>query len=77
MTIRVTVWNENVHETTEPQIMPFYPNGIHGAIADGLRESLDDDVQVRTATLDEPEHGLSTAVLDSTDVLVWWGPPRS
>lgn len=73
MTIRVTVWNENVHETTEPQIMPFYPNGIHGAVADGLRESLGDDVQVRTATLDEPEHGLSTAVLDSTDVLMWWG----
>src|SRR5690606_14167850 len=27
----------------------------------------------RTATLDEPEHGLSAAVLAETDVLTWWG----
>jgi trehalose utilization protein len=73
VTIRVTVWNENVHETVEPQIMPFYPDGIHGAIAEGLRESLGDEVQVRTATLDQPEHGLSAEVLDNTDVLLWWG----
>ena len=30
-------------------------------------------MQVRTATLDEPEHGLSEAVLETTDVLLWWG----
>jgi trehalose utilization protein len=29
--------------------------------------------QVRTATLDEPAQGLPPAVLDATDVLVWWG----
>ena len=28
---------------------------------------------MQTATLDEPEHGLSEAVLDQTDVLIWWG----
>src|SRR5437660_1473645 len=28
---------------------------------------------VRTATLDQPEQGLSAAVLGSTDVLTWWG----
>jgi trehalose utilization protein len=28
---------------------------------------------VRTATLDEPSHGLTEDVLDNTDVLVWWG----
>jgi trehalose utilization protein len=28
---------------------------------------------VRTATLDEPEHGLTEEVLESTDVLTWWG----
>jgi trehalose utilization protein len=27
----------------------------------------------RTATLDEPEHGLTEEVLAETDVLVWWG----
>jgi trehalose utilization protein len=30
-------------------------------------------LQVRTATLDMPEHGLSEEVLASTDVLMWWG----
>jgi trehalose utilization protein len=28
---------------------------------------------VRTATLDEPEHGLTEEVLAGTDVLTWWG----
>jgi trehalose utilization protein len=28
---------------------------------------------VRTATLEEPEHGLTEAVLAETDVLLWWG----
>jgi len=27
----------------------------------------------RTATLDEPEHGLTDEVLAATDVLIWWG----
>ena len=28
---------------------------------------------MRTATLDEPEHGLTAEVLADTDVLTWWG----
>ena len=44
---------------------------MHEAIADHLRKS--SDLLVRTATLDEPEHGLSEEVLDQTDVLTWWG----
>ena len=28
---------------------------------------------VRTAVLDDPEHGLTDEVLASTDVLIWWG----
>jgi len=33
----------------------------------------DEQLTIRTATLDEPEHGLSQEVLESTDVLIWWG----
>lgn len=73
MTIRVLVWNENVHETTQPEIRAIYPDGIHGAIAEGLTELLGDDVEVRTATLAEPEHGLTEEALAGTDVLLWWG----
>jgi len=70
-TIRVTVWNENRHEQSDPQVRKVYPQGIHGAIAEFLRTV--PGVSVRTATLDEPEHGLTQEVLDNTDVLTWWG----
>ena len=69
--IRVTVWNEGVHERQNEQIAAIYPDGIHGAIAAGLREH--DGFEVRTATLAEPEHGLTDEVLAATDVLTWWG----
>jgi trehalose utilization protein len=71
--LRVTVWNENVHEREEEHVRAHYPDGIHGAIAAGLSASLGDAVVVRTATLDEPEHGLPDDVLAETDVLTWWG----
>jgi trehalose utilization protein len=71
--LRVTVWNENVHEREEEHVRAHYPDGIHGAIAAGLSASLGDAVVVRTATLDEPDHGLPDDVLAETDVLTWWG----
>ena len=47
--------------------------GIHGAIAEGLADLLGTDARIRTATLADPEHGLSEEVLAETDVLLWWG----
>jgi trehalose utilization protein len=72
-TIRVTVWNENVHEQREEAVRARYPEGIHGAVAAGIEENLKGQVTIRTATLDEPEHGLTEEVLADTDVLTWWG----
>jgi trehalose utilization protein len=71
--LRVTVWNEGVHESTQPEIAAIYPAGIHGAIAEGLGDLLGTDAEIRTATLADPEHGLSEDVLAATDVLLWWG----
>lgn len=68
--INVTVWNEYRHEKQNEGIARIYPEGIHGAIAKGLAA---EDLNIRTATLDEPMHGLSDEVLNSTDVLIWWG----
>lgn len=68
---RITVWNEYRHEKNNPVVKEIYPDGIHNAIAAGLREHGFTDV--RTATLDEPEHGLSDEVLNNTDVMTWWG----
>jgi trehalose utilization protein len=69
--LRVTVWNEFRHEKSHEAVQKIYPNGIHNAIADGLREY--GLTSIRTATLDEPENGLSAEVLAETDVLLWWG----
>ncbi|WP_457963889.1 ThuA domain-containing protein [Arthrobacter sp. D1-29] len=71
--IRVTVWNENRHEQEHEQVAKLYPQGIHGAVKEGIEENLGAAVVVRTATLDEPEHGLTEEVLANTDVLTWWG----
>ncbi|WNF90686.1 ThuA domain-containing protein [Vagococcus fluvialis] len=67
--INVTVWNEYRHEKTDQKVQEMYPEGIHGQ----LKSFLDEEFTVRTATLDEPEHGLTEEVLNDTDVLVWWG----
>jgi trehalose utilization protein len=69
-TIRVTVWNEFQNELESEAIRKIYPDGIHRAIADGL--SATGDMTVQTATLDEPQHGLTDEVVQSTDVLIWW-----
>jgi len=71
MTIRVTVWNEFVHEKEDEKVRVIYPEGIHKAIGSFLRE--EKDFEVKYATLQEPEHGLTQEMLDNTDVLIWWG----
>jgi trehalose utilization protein len=67
--MRVTVWNENVVEGRKPEAARIYPDGIHAVVASALR----DLATVTTATLEQPDHGLTPDVLDPTDVLVWWG----
>jgi len=68
--MKVTVWNENYHEKTKPHLLELYPGGLHGYIASFLK---DDDIEVRTATLDDEAQGLPDEILDDTDVLIWWG----
>jgi trehalose utilization protein len=69
--IRVTIWNEFVHERKNPDVAKIYPQGLHETIAASLRKY--SELEVRTATLAEPEHGLTEAALANTDVLTWWG----
>jgi trehalose utilization protein len=71
--MRVTIWNEYLHERSSDVVAQIYPDGIHAVLAKSLAEHLGRSVEIRTATLDEPEHGLSDAVLAATDVLTWWG----
>ena len=68
--MKVLIWNENIHEKQMPEVTENYPGGIHEYLASFLSS---DDVQVRTATLDDEECGLTDEVLSDTDVLIWWG----
>lgn len=69
--IRVTVWSEFRHEKTNEAVKAIYPEGMHAVIARALERHA--DLEVRTATLDEPEHGLTEEVVQNTDVMTWWG----
>ncbi len=72
--IRVLVWNEFFHEKNEDKTKEIYPEGIHKAIAEFL--SKDEKIEVKTATLDDDNCGITKEILDETDVLIWWGHMR-
>jgi len=55
-----------------PAVAEIYPDGMHTVIGEGISELLA-HAEVSTATLQEPDHGLSEERLAETDVLVWWG----
>ncbi|MET3210570.1 UNVERIFIED_CONTAM: trehalose utilization protein [Paenibacillus sp. PvR008] len=69
--INVTIWNEFLNEKLNNEAKKVYPDGIHTALADGLS---DEGFAIRTATLrDDAQHGLGEEILNSTNVLLWWG----
>ncbi len=70
MTIRVTIWNEGRIEKLHPKATAIYPDGIDGAVAEGLEG---EGFELRRAGLDDADQGLPAEVLDATDVLLWWG----
>ncbi len=69
--INVTIWNEDSVASTHEDVLKVYPQGLNGALYDFL--SKNENMNVRTANLDEPECGLPDEILNSTDVLLWWG----
>jgi trehalose utilization protein len=70
---RVIVWCEHVADRDDPEVRIVYPEGMHEAIAAGLREQLGAAADVRTATLHDADQGLGDDTLAAADVLVWWG----
>jgi trehalose utilization protein len=77
-TLSVIVWNEFEHERESATVRAVYPDGLHMTIANALHETPPLlhgalPLTIGTATLDQPEHGLSEERLAGCDVLVWWG----
>ena len=67
--IRVLVWDEQ-----QPRQKPAYPEFLGKQIAKHLASH--PKLEVRSASLGDPEQGLSQEALDRCDVLLWWGHVR-
>lgn len=68
--IRVTIYNEFHHEKTKEKVQAIYPDGIHMTLKRALE---DEEIVVKTVTLDDVNCFLDEETLKNTDVLIWWG----
>lgn len=68
-TVRVVVWDEQ-----QPAQLKAYEQFLGNAIVTHLEKQ--EGIRPISANLSQPEHGLPADLLDSTDVLVWWGHVR-
>jgi trehalose utilization protein len=71
--LNVLVWDENPRHAPKE----LYPENLRGAIVEGLKE-LDtaNELNVTAIHLDEADQGVPQSLLESADVLVWWGHAR-
>ncbi len=70
--IRVLVWCEHHQDQFDEKVKATYPEFMHNAIANFLRE--DKNLDVKTATLYDDENcGITDELLANTDVIIWWG----
>jgi trehalose utilization protein len=67
--VNVVVWDER-----QPAQKQAYDNFLGNRIADHLRS--EPGFSVKSVGIDDPEQGLSSDVLESAQVLVWWGHVR-
>lgn len=72
--IKVLVWCEHHQDQRDADVKSVYPEFMHNAIADFLRK--DTEFSVKTATLEDPDCGITDNVLEDTDVILWWGHIR-
>lgn len=67
--IKITIYNEFIHEKTEQNVSEIYPDGIHNTLKRGIEG---EEIAVKTVTLDTV-NDLTDELLADTDVLIWWG----
>ncbi len=67
--VKVLVWDEQ-----QAKQKTAYPNFLGNQIAAYLKSR--PGISVKSASLGDPEQGLSEQALDNCDVLIWWGHVR-
>lgn len=70
--LRVTVWNEGVHEKRDEPVARIYPEGMGKPIADYLAQQ-PGIASVHISQLQDEAQGLTDEILANTDVMTWWG----
>ncbi|MBI5092754.1 MAG: ThuA domain-containing protein [Candidatus Hydrogenedentes bacterium] len=70
--LRVTVWNEGVHEKKNEAVRKVYPKGMGHVIAQYLKKQKG-IASVHVSELNDKDQGLSDKILNNTDVMTWWG----
>lgn len=71
--LTIGIWNEGIHERTDAGVAAIYPDGMDGAIAEGLGMLLPAGTVIHRRRLEGSDTGLTSSFLDGLDVLVWWG----
>lgn len=69
---KVVVWSEGTANVDKGS-KEVYPHDINTAIADGLKPLEAKGWKIVKASLNDPDQGISEELLQSTDVLIWWG----
>jgi trehalose utilization protein len=69
---KVVVWSEGT-ANVDPASKDVYPKDINFAIAEGLKPLESHGWEIVTASLNDPDQGISDEQLNSTIVLIWWG----
>jgi len=69
---KVVVWSEAT-ANVDKESSKVYPNDINTAIAEGLKPLEARGWEIVIASLNQPDQGIGPALLESTDVLIWWG----
>lgn len=67
--VNVLVWDEQ-----QPEQKKAYRNFLGNTIADHLKQN--SALNVKSVRLDDPAQGISSKVLEWSDVIVWWGHVR-
>jgi hypothetical protein len=67
--IKVVVWDER-----QPSQKQAYGGFLGDRIADHFRS--EPGFSVKSVGIDDPEHGLTSGVMEDAQVLIWWGHVR-
>ena len=68
--MNITIYNEFIHEKNEQRIADVYPKGIHEQLKSFIES---DENKVTCITLDNIATDMTDELINSTDVMIWWG----